>query len=302
VIYPQKLKKNHYEEYLDKDMFRESFDTIHTFLMQDYSIGMHYQEFFEINIVTDGEGMHYIGDNRVPAKKRDVFIITPMIHHGYVCGEGLNVFHVLISKRFMEKNISDLQKLPAFFHLFTAEPLMRTTVQKPRYLRLGEAEFEMIDPILKKLLEYHSIRNLSHALIRESLTVMLITLLSEMYSKRLGYEDAVSGAEDDALMQAIAYINEYYYTGITISELATMSRLSRSSFIRKFNAICKMSPAAYIKKRRIEASEILLTSTSLSIADIAEKCGFYDASHFTKIFVQEKNVSPSKYRKQHVIY
>ena len=45
--------------YTEDGVFGEEFDTIHEFVMADYTIGMHMQEFPEINIVTRGEGRHY---------------------------------------------------------------------------------------------------------------------------------------------------------------------------------------------------------------------------------------------------
>ena len=55
--------------------------------MKDYEIGMHEQEFYEINLITKGEGMHYIDDSRIKAEVGDVFIIPPKISHGYLGGK-----------------------------------------------------------------------------------------------------------------------------------------------------------------------------------------------------------------------
>ena len=79
--------------------------------------------------------------------------------------------------------------------------------------------------------------------------------------------------------------------------LAEIAHASRSSFVHKFKEICKTTPLEYITKRRIEASENLLINTKLSLMDIAFKCGFYDAAHFTRSFLKNKGMTPSEYKK-----
>ena len=36
----------------------------------------------------------------------------------------------------------------------------------------------------------------------------------------------------------------------------------------------------------------------MTIDDIAEKCGFYDQSHFEKAFKRERGVTPGEYRRR----
>ena len=111
----QQLKKHAHYYYTHPDFFNNTTDLVHAFIMKDYEIGMHEQEFYEINIITKGVGTHYIGDSRVDATVGDVFIVPPHIEHGYVGGDGFDVFHVIMSDAFMIKYIADLQQLP-FFH------------------------------------------------------------------------------------------------------------------------------------------------------------------------------------------
>ena len=58
-----------------------------------------------------------------------------------------------------------------------------------------------------------------------------------------------------------------------------------------------MTPLEYITKKRIEVAEAMLKNTSFSVLDIAFKTGFYDASHFSKVFTAKNGVSPTVYRK-----
>ena len=58
------------------------------------------------------------------------------------------------------------------------------------------------------------------------------------------------------------------------------------------------SPIHYLIRVRMEKAKALLESgASLSIGEIAEKVGYEDAYHFSKLFKKTYGVSPSKMRK-----
>jgi transcriptional regulator GlxA family with amidase domain len=100
-------------------------------------------------------------------------------------------------------------------------------------------------------------------------------------------------------MESISYIHEKYYKKIKIDTLLQIAHMSRTSYIKKFKEICKMSPAAYITKIRLDAAMVMIQTTSLSVSEIAYKTGFYDASHLTKTFETLYHTSPMSYRERH---
>ena len=58
-----------------------------------------------------------------------------------------------------------------------------------------------------------------------------------------------------------------------------------------------MSYGEYIRKLRVEKAKDLLVSTNYKLTQIAYLSGFSDQSHFTKIFKEVMEKSPSNYRK-----
>ena len=282
--------------YLGEKTFISELDDIHAFIMKDYSIGMHLQDFFEINIVVKGRGRHYIEDNSVSADVGDVFIIPPNVRHGYVGGKGFDVFHLLVSDKFIEKNTSALQSVPSFFVLFTAEPLLRAKVGTPLHLRLSKSRFESVDRVLSAMLEHNRTDTTSDHLIRSSLGMIAIVTLCKIYSESHTAKDENELDGDKAFMNSISMIHERYYEKLTISELARAASLSRSAYIKKFKYVCKMPPAEYVMKRRMEIGAHMLKNTSYTIYEIAVKTGFYDAAHFSKAFKSYNGITPLEYR------
>lgn len=86
------------------------------------------------------------------------------------------------------------------------------------------------------------------------------------------------------------------FTNFSLDELAALTNLSLSSFKREFSKHYDISPARYIKQRKLEKAAKMLKTTSLRISDVAYDCGFSDLAHFSKSFQKQYNVPPSEYR------
>ena len=293
---------DHYDYYYtQKDVFGDELDNIHAFVMHNYRIGMHVQEFPEINIVINGAGKHYIEENCLDVGVGDIFIIPQGVRHGYLGDDGFDVFHVLIHQRFIDKHSADFHALESYFDLFRAEPIMRTKSKKPLHLRLSDARFAKIRALLSQMEEYPDTTLASDCLARSGLTMVLIPLLCKAYSES-DNENSNSGKlhhADECFMKAISKIHECYKEKLTVSELAKIANLSRSAFVRKFTEICKIPPSEYLTKRRLEAAEYMLLNTASSIGEIAFEVGFYDASHLNKAFIALHGISPTVFRKLH---
>lgn len=295
---------NHYKYYYTQaQVFGQEFDEIHAFTMKNYKIGMHVQEFLEINIVINGNGKHFIEENCLDVSVGDIFIIPPEVRHGYLSDVGFDVFHILIHQRFLNKHSSDFHTLESYFDLFRSEPIMRTKSKKPLHLRLSDERFEKVLALLKQMEEYSDRDSASDSLARSGLTMVLISLLCKSYSestKTLGLSNKLQHA-DECFMKAISKIHECYAEKLTVTELAKIANLSRSAFVKRFTELCKIPPSEYITQRRLEAAEHLLLNTALSVGEIAFEVGFYDGSHLNKIFVAQNGISPNAYRKSNYV-
>ncbi|WP_142784126.1 helix-turn-helix domain-containing protein [Changchengzhania lutea] len=95
-------------------------------------------------------------------------------------------------------------------------------------------------------------------------------------------------------------INAHIYTAISIDQLANLTFLSRSSFIREFKKEYNQNPAHYIKNKKLERAAELLTYSSEPISAIAYDCGFNNPAHFSRSFYSKYNASPSKYRLEQI--
>lgn len=80
-------------------------------------------------------------------------------------------------------------------------------------------------------------------------------------------------------------------------ELASACCLSESRFTHLFREATGRSLKEFIASMRIDRAKSLLTSTDMSVREIAEMIGYDDQSYFSRIFRQSIGISPTDYRK-----
>jgi len=122
-----------------------------------------------------------------------------------------------------------------------------------------------------------------------------------------GYRDAVveagktsAGLKAEQLKPALEFIEKNYGGQITLEMLARETGLSPKYFCRCFRAVTHHSPIDYLNHYRIECASFLLTSSDMTIAEIAQRCGYNDSSFFIKQFRRYKQTTPKKYRAESV--
>lgn len=296
-MYPAFLPDDKKAHWYNEDIFFDKRKIVDPLIKENYSIDMHSQEFYEINIVLSGSGRHYINNNSMPVKAGHTFIIPPMVKHGYVGQEGFDVFHLLISPNFWNQYAVQFQKLPSFYSLFGIEPLMRTKRESISSLILTKKQLNEINATLKQLLLYSEYTDMAHRLLNTSNSVILITKLCMIYDSNMVKQPKADSNEDDnRFAESLSLIYQNYNEKITIKRLAETALLSRTAYIKHFVKTIGMPPIQFLTKHRITVAKNLLYDTKYTLDEIAAKTGFYDASHFIRCFEKEIGLSPTKFR------
>ncbi|MBB6458990.1 helix-turn-helix domain-containing protein [Flammeovirga kamogawensis] len=86
------------------------------------------------------------------------------------------------------------------------------------------------------------------------------------------------------------------YVPLDLNRLAGMTNNSLASFKRKFTKIYQVSPAKYIRQKKLEKAKSILASSQDSISDVCYDCGFTNPVSFSRLFKLAYNISPSDYR------
>ncbi|GGX53889.1 helix-turn-helix domain-containing protein [Saccharospirillum salsuginis] len=99
------------------------------------------------------------------------------------------------------------------------------------------------------------------------------------------------------LKRVVDCIEHHLDQPLTLADLARQVDLSDYHFARMFKQSTGQAPHRYVMQRRLSRAREWLTNSSLSMTEIALRCGFSSASHFSNRFRAEMGRSPSTYRR-----
>lgn len=296
-MFPQKIGNNRQFHYPLSQLEEHPFDMIRGFIQTNFNCKMHRHEFFELNIITGGYGMHYIEDDRFLVKRGQVFVIPPMVKHGYVCGEGLDVFHLHIHPKYFKQNSNLLNQLAGFDSLFRLK-FESTDCNTPTFVELTPTEFEKIyeENILRvcKFVHTYDLKNMIRAM---SEATLLIVSLCECCARAL----SLMSVKDRNFVESLSYLIENISRKLKVEDLATVAKMSRTTYFKHFVETTGCTPAQYLMKMRLELACSRLKSTDLGISEIAADIGFCERSYFVKCFKNEYGLTPTKYRKNYAM-
>jgi AraC-like DNA-binding protein len=105
------------------------------------------------------------------------------------------------------------------------------------------------------------------------------------------------GLSRSALTRVEEYVDANLDSALDVDELATLVRMSPSHFTRSFNRSIGLTPHRYVIQCRVAKARELLTTTDLSLTEIALNIGFSDQSHFCRRFQEFVGVPPGAYRR-----
>lgn len=106
-----------------------------------------------------------------------------------------------------------------------------------------------------------------------------------------------SDLKDERLICAVEYMKNNLDKNVTIEDLASLSFMQPTYFIRRFKKIYNSSPMAYFKTLKINKAMELLLTTENEIENIAKTLGIQDASYFSRWFKKSCGIPPAECRK-----
>lgn len=102
------------------------------------------------------------------------------------------------------------------------------------------------------------------------------------------------------LNRILKYIHINLDSHITLNQMSHDLGLSTSYICQLIKAELNISVMSYVTQQKMKRAKILLAAPNKTILEISQQLGFYDASHFSRIFKQYTHMTPRDYRK-HVI-
>ena len=121
----------------------------------------------------------------------------------------------------------------------------------------------------------------------------IIGLCAEMYSKG----GTAAEAAPDCVNRTLRLIATNYGDKISLEQMASQACCSVTCLSKKFKEYIGCSVYTYLTQYRIAMAERLLKEGH-SVTEVCYECGFYDCSHFIKIFKRNRGVTPLEFKKR----
>lgn len=128
------------------------------------------------------------------------------------------------------------------------------------------------------------------------LTTLLLGVLGDSLERGDDSARLLRIARDEHLGPAMALMHKSPGDAWTLERLSNESGLSRSSFAQKFQSTFGKTAFAYLRDLRLSRAAKLLTTSTMTVNQIAREVGYSSESAFSSAFRDFKGVAPGRYR------
>lgn len=146
-------------------------------------------------------------------------------------------------------------------------------------------------PEISFLLEELHARTRPESLVVEGLTAAIWGRVT-----RAVRENADVGGDSGKLAAVRRIVEAEFRSSLTLSALAERVGMSPDHLSRTFRQRYGSSPSSMIRRKRVEWAAAQLTTSDVSLSNVAGEAGFADQSHMTRQFRRRYGTTPGRYR------
>ncbi|MCG8598669.1 MAG: DNA-binding transcriptional regulator [Verrucomicrobiales bacterium] len=107
----------------------------------------------------------------------------------------------------------------------------------------------------------------------------------------------VQAIDDPVVARGVQFIRENLAASITNDSVARATGVSRTLFQQRFRECMGMSIREFILQRRIERARLLIESTDVTLAEVAERSGFRHQEYLGQVIKKATGSTPGMLRK-----
>ena len=245
--------------------------------------------------IVEGVHLHYtchIGDTTYTINPGDILIIPPGTIHDLTPVQNCNGWIYLCDLDWMKA-------IP------TAKDLDRT-LDQPLFISHKRQPnlFMHLAGHLSRMRNVYFSANNQRELLFDAELMLLISRLMETRKSDTAEEGPLDKrhAHETLFNQVVDYIELNYARDLTLDAVAHHFNLSNAYFSRLFTQYVHESFTGYLTNRRLKEAERLLADNSLSITEVAIRCGYSSPAAFSRTFQSQRKCTPSQFRQAYLVF
>ena len=102
--------------------------------------------------------------------------------------------------------------------------------------------------------------------------------------------------QNDFVCTVRDYVERHLGENVTVRDVAAAVGLHPSYCNTRFHAQTGVNLKQYIHRRKTREAQRLLRETTRPISEIGTTLGYFDQSHFTRVFKKYARMTPAQYR------
>lgn len=237
------------------------------------SYPLHWHNYFEIEIITEGCGQHLFNGESYPISKGEAYLLTPVDFHEIEAASTVELINISFDETLLSEN-------------------MRAALYSAKFSKQRKFEGESYDRFV------NATQLLSHEC--ETNGTCVVQLLEYVLSRFLSQAPeipttTVNRDHLEGIKAALEYIDVHFRERITLEKLSAISGYNPTYFSERFRKVTGETYIERLTSLRINYAKGLLAN-GLSVTDACFASGFGSLSNFLTVFKRKCGLTPSEYR------
>ncbi|MFD0633002.1 AraC family transcriptional regulator [Catenulispora yoronensis] len=261
-----------------------SFDTIGDLALADFP---HRHSFYEIVLVTAGQGHHVVDLHPWPVTPPHLGVIVPGQIHHWEQADGVEGVVLLFNEDFLRRHPDDA----AVLHVLGALAWLRPDARQMAGLTALAAEMQR---------ELRAAEPGHESVLRAYLHILIVR--AARIADALGPD---ASAADGPLSQVNGMVDRYLrliaaprQAGRTLTSYAREIGVSPGHLHELVREQTGLTPGKLTRRHRVLEAKRLLAGTDLTVRQVSEQSGFADPSYFCRFFRRETGLTPGEFRRR----
>ena len=250
---------------------------------------LHQHEEIQISYIKEGEGTLIVGDTVNYFSEGDIVVLGEQIPHVFKSKSNQKnisqMFTIFFNRSSFGKNFFEIEELSSLDSFF----------------RRSENGFRVNSNLneIRSILEELKLSSKIDRFIRFFQLLSLINSSEYSTMSTFVFPKKYNDNEGKRMRVVFEYSINNLHEEIRLDTIAAKAAMTKNAFCKYFKKRTNKTYITFLNEIRIEeACKSLLSNEDISIAAVAESCGFKNMANFNRKFKQVKGMTPSDFKRE----